>query len=67
MIESMRKAVTLTSEDLPEEFKDHRRLKAGLEFKVRWKGYMACDDSWVKCADLHADQLLNDYLLSHRL
>jgi hypothetical protein len=33
----------------------------GIEYFVRWKGYGAQDDQWVKAEDLHAEEALARY------
>ena len=34
------------------------------QYLVRWKGYSAADDTWVNAKDLHAPDLLREYLRS---
>ena len=42
----------------------HGRKKQ-LQFLVRWKGYSPAHDSWVDKSDLHAPNLLQDFLRRH--
>ncbi|MFN7173082.1 MAG: chromo domain-containing protein, partial [Fimbriimonadaceae bacterium] len=61
-----------SSENEDEEYEveaivDHRDRADGREYKVRWVGYTARDDSWVRAADIQADRLVQDYLDSSKL
>jgi len=46
---------------------DTRRKGRGhqLQYLVHWKGYPHADDSWFTHKDLHASELLTDFLLSN--
>ena len=41
---------------------DHRDIRRRREYLVHWLGYPNSDDSWVKEKDLHATDLLEEYL-----
>jgi len=41
---------------------DHRDIREHREYLVHWLGYPNSDDSWVKENDLHATNLLEEYL-----
>jgi len=41
---------------------DHRDIRGHREYLVHWLGYLSSDDSWVKEKDLHAADLLEEYL-----
>lgn len=41
---------------------DHKDDKSGRRwYLVRWKGFDACDDTWVKANDLHCPKILKKY------
>src|SRR5258707_3379890 len=42
----------------------HRRGRQ-LQYLVHWKGYPHLDDSWVHHKDLHAPDILHEYMTSH--
>jgi len=46
---------------------DSRRKGRGrqLQYLVHWKGYPHSDDSWIAHKDLHADKLLESFMLSN--
>ena len=46
---------------------DSRRKGRGcqLQYLVHWKGYPHSDDSWITHKDLHAPELLEDFMLSN--
>jgi len=46
---------------------DSRRKGRGhqLQYLVHWKGYPHSDDSWIGHKDLHAPELLEDFMLSN--
>ena len=46
---------------------DARRRGQGrqLQYLVHWKGYPHSDDSWVDHKDLHAPEILKEFLLSN--
>jgi len=41
---------------------DHRDIRGRREYLVHWLGYSNSDDLWVKERDLHAIDLLEEYL-----
>jgi Chromo (CHRromatin Organisation MOdifier) domain len=47
-----------------EEIVDHRIRSGRQEFRIRWKGYSAKDDTWEDEARVKADHLLDQYWAS---
>ena len=41
-----------------------KRRNKKKQYLIRWKGYAASEDSWVDAKDLHAPELLEEYLRS---
>jgi hypothetical protein len=46
-------------EILSDRIKGRKKKK---QYLVRWKGYSASEDSWIDSQDLHAPELLEEYL-----
>ena len=45
---------------------DHRGAGANVEYRVRWKGYSAQDDTWQKVVDFNSTNCIDAYWLTHR-
>ncbi len=46
----------------------HKLTRQGVRFRVRWRGYDAEHDSWVRESDMgHAVELLQGYKATHSL
>ena len=51
--------------EVQEIINDRKRGKRKMkQYLVRWKGYSASDDMWINEKDLHAPDLLREYLRS---
>lgn len=40
---------------------NHKKIKSGIQYLVRWKGYSPEEDSWVKESDLQCPNILKAY------
>jgi len=47
-----------------EKILDHQNTRSGRRYLVHWLGYPQSDDQWIAEMDLHAPDLLAEYLVS---